>query len=125
MKKSQPELPLPLESPSESRLYENQSLSKMKPTNDTKLDAVVAKDSQPKPKPEKPKLRVNPTVVKQPTVTKKPDADGYSTAESAGEDNQHHNTMARSRKVLKEDLKDYITAAEANNELDKQYKVRI
>ena len=65
---------------------------------------------------------VKPTVITKPTG-KKPD--GYSTAESDGEENQYYSTMARSRKVRKEDLKDYITTAEANNELDKEYKVRI
>ena len=109
-KKSQSELPLPLESPSESMIHENQSLpnikkeTKTKPTrNGTQLDTIVVKDVQPKPKPEKPELRVRPTVVKQPIVTKKPDADGYSTAKSdaTGEDNQYYNAMARSRKVLK------------------------
>ena len=121
-------------SPSESTIYENQSFSKRKkesreieatPTlNDTKLEAVVVKDSQSKPKPEKPKLMVKPTVITNPTG-KKPDEDGYSTAESDGEENQYYNTMTRSRKVRKEDLKDYITTAEANNELDKEYKVSI
>ena len=113
--------------------HENQSLSskkkepKAKPTrNDTKLDVEVVKVSQPTPKAEKPKLVVKPTVFTKPKVTKKPVEVGYSTAESAAaEDSQYYNIMALSRKVLKEDLKDYIAAAEANNQLDKQYKVSI
>ena len=135
--KPPPELPPPLETHLESGIQQNQSVSNRKKavketkakqaTAETPLEAVISEDHKRKLKPEKPSLMVKPTVVKKTTVTENQDDNGESTAASDadGDENQYYNIMARSRKLPKEDLKNYIAAAEGNNELTKQYNVRL
>ena len=135
--KPPPELPLPLETPLESGIHENHPCSNRKKavketkekqaTTETPLEGVISEDHQRNLNPEKPSLMVKPTVVKKPTVAENQNDNGESTAgsDADGEENQYYNIMARSRKMLKEDLKNYIAAAEEHNELTKQYNVRL
>ena len=135
--KPPPEPPLPLETSLESGNQENKSFSSRKKvvketkekqaTTETHQEAKISEGHQRKLKPEKPSLMVKPIVFKKPTVAENQGDNGESTAgsDADGDENQYYNIMAGSRKVLKEDLKNYIAAAEENNELTKQYNVRL